>query len=117
MKSEQLQKSGKMFMISNEAMHNVMSLREKMADSENSAECIADLEHMIKIKESHLARAEWASCCANICNLAAQIDSELQMLQNILELLRNKDSTKASALLEDYIALLQESYKPEPEHW
>ncbi len=106
-----------MFMISKEAMHSVMSLREKIADPEKRAECIADVENMIKMKESHLARAEWGSCCGNICNLAPQIDSELQMLQNTLEVLRKEDSTKASSLLEDYIAFLQESYRPEPEHW
>ncbi len=106
-----------MFMISKEAMNSVMSLREKLADPEKRAECIADVENMIKMKESHLARAEWGSCCGNICNLAPQIDSELQMLQNILEVLRKEDSTKASSLLEDYIAFLQKSYIPEPEHW
>jgi hypothetical protein len=106
-----------MLMISKEAMHSVMSLREKIADPKKRAECIADVENMITIKESHLARAEWGSCCGNICNLASQIDSELQMLQNTLEVLRKGDRTKASSLLEDYIALLQKNYRPEPEHW
>ena len=106
-----------MFMISKETMNSVMSLREKIADPGKRAECIADVENMIKMKESHLARAEWGSCCGNICNLAPQIDSELQMLQNTLEVLRKGDSTKASSLLEDYIAFLQKNYSPEPDHW
>jgi len=106
-----------MFMISKETMNSVMSLREKIADPGKRAECIADVENMIKMKESHLARAEWGSCCGNICNLVPQIDSELQMLQNILEVLRNEDSTKAASLLEDYIAFLQKNYSPEPDHW
>jgi hypothetical protein len=106
-----------MLMISKETMHSVISLREKIADPEKRAECIADVENMIKIKESHLARAEWGSCCSNIGNLASQIDSELQMLQNILEVLRMGDSLKSGLLLEDYIAFLQENYRPEPEHW
>jgi hypothetical protein len=106
-----------MFIISKEAMHSVMSLREKISDTEKKAECLSELENMIKIKESHLARADWCSCCDNICSLAPQIDSELQMLQNTLEILRKGDSTKASSLLEDYIALLQKNYTPEPEHW
>jgi hypothetical protein len=105
-----------MFIISQEAMHSVMSLKEKIADPGRRAECLAELENMIKIKESHLARAEWSSCCSNMCNLRSQIDSELQMLQNILEVLRKGDSTKAASLLEGYIASLQESYTPEPEH-
>jgi hypothetical protein len=106
-----------MFMISKETMDSVMSLREKIADPKKKAECIVDVENMIKIKESHLARADWGSCCGNIRNLAPQIDSELQMLQNTLEALKKGDSTKASSLLEDYIALLQKNYTPEPEHW
>jgi len=106
-----------MFMISKETMNSVMSLRERIADPKKRAECIADVENMIEMKESHLARAEWGSCCGNIRNLAPQIDSELQMLRNTLEILRNGDSTKASSLLEDYIALLQKNYIPEPEHW
>jgi len=105
-----------MFIISKEAMHSVMSLREKIANPGKRAECIADVENMIKMKESHLARAEWGSCCGNICNLAPQIDSELQMPQNTLEVLRKEDSTKAGSLLEDYIAFLQENYRPEPDH-
>ena len=104
-------------MISKEAMESVISLKGKIADPEKKAECIADLENMIKIKQSHLARAEWGSCCGNICNLVPQIDNELQMLQNILEVLRGENSTKATSLLEDYLAFLQESYRPEPDHW
>ena len=106
-----------MFMISKETMNSVMSLREKMADPKKRVECIADVENMIEMKESHLARAEWGSCCGNIRNLAPQIDSELQILQKTLEALKKKDSPKAGSLLEDYIASLQKNYQPEPEHW
>jgi hypothetical protein len=106
-----------MFMISRETMQSVMSLREKMADPKKGSQCIADVENMIEMKESHLARAEWGSCCGNIRNLAPQIDGELQVLQNTLEALKKKDNPKASSLLEDYIALLKKNYTPEPEHW
>jgi hypothetical protein len=106
-----------MFMLSKETMQNVMSLKGKIGDPKKRAACIADVENMIEMKESHLARAEWGSCCGNIRDLAPQIDSELQVLQNTLEALKRKDSPKASALLEDYIALLHKNYTPEPEHW
>jgi hypothetical protein len=106
-----------MFMISKETMNSVMSLRENIADPKNKAECIAEVENMIKMKESHLARADWGSCCGNIRNLAPQIDTELQMLQNTLDVLKEGDSTKAASLLEDYIAFLHKNYTPEPEHW
>jgi hypothetical protein len=106
-----------MFMISKEAMGSVMSIREKIADPAKRAECIADVENMIRLKESHLARAEWGACCGNIYNLVPQLDNELQMLQKILEILRKEDSTKAAPLLEDYIAFLQKNYSPEPDRW
>jgi hypothetical protein len=106
-----------MFMISKETMQSVMSLKEKMADPKKKTECVADVENMIKMKESHLARAEWSSCCGNIRNLASQIDGELRLLQNILETLKSKDGKKASSLLDDYIALLKRNYTPEPERW
>jgi hypothetical protein len=94
-----------------------MSVRDKMADPKKEAECIAEVENMIRMKESHLARAEWGACCGNIRGLAPQIESELQILQNTLEALKQKNSQKASELLDDYIALLQKNYIPEPEHW
>jgi len=105
-----------MLMVSREAMKSVMSLREKIADPEKKAQCIADLESMIRTKESHLARAEWGSCCGNICNLASQIDDELKILQDTLEVLMRADFIKAASLLEKYIALLQKNYRPEPDH-
>ena len=106
-----------MFMLSKETMNSVMSLKEKIGDPKRRAECIAEVEDMIEMKESHLARAEWGSCCGNIRNLAAQIEGELHMLQNTLEALRKKDNPKASSLLDEYIALLKKNYTPEPEHW
>ncbi len=106
-----------MFMISKETMNSVMALKEKIGDPKRRAESIVEVENMIKMKESHLARAEWSSCCGNIRNLVPQIDSELQVLQNTLEALRKKDNPKASSLLEDYIASLKKNYTPEPEHW
>jgi hypothetical protein len=104
-----------MLIISKEAVHSAMSLKKKIGDPEKRSECIVDVENMIKIKESHIARAELASCCGNLYNLVPQIESELQMLQNILEVLRNGDSTKARSLLEDYIGFLQENYSPQPD--
>ncbi|MDH4068636.1 MAG: hypothetical protein OEU97_06905 [Dehalococcoidia bacterium] len=104
-------------MLSKETMNSVMSLKEKISDPKRRAECIAEVEDMIKMKESHLARADWGSCCGNIRNLAPQIEGELHVLQNTLEALKKKDSPKASSLLDEYIAMLKKNYTPEPEHW
>ena len=105
-----------MLMMSKEAMESVLALKEKMADPKKETECIADIENMIEIKQSHLARAEWGSCCGNICNLVPQIDNEIGMLQSILDALRGEDSKGAVSLLEDYIAFLRANYKAEPDH-
>ena len=105
-----------MFMISKETINSVMALREKMADPTKRAEYIARLEDMIRTKESHLARADWGTCCGNISNLVPQTESEIQMLRHILEVMRNGDDTKAASLLEDYISFLQKNYSPEPDH-
>ena len=106
-----------MLMISKEAMESVIAIREKVTDPKKKVECIADVENMIEIKQSHLARAEWGSCCGNICSLVPQIDNEIQMLQNILEALRRGDNERATSLLEDYIAFLQQNYEAEPDYW
>jgi hypothetical protein len=106
-----------MFMLSKETMNAATSLREKMADPKNKAESIAEVENMIRMKESHLARADWGACCGNIRNLSPQIESELRMLQNTLEVLKDGDNTTAVSLLDDYIAFLRKNYIPEPEHW
>ena len=106
-----------MLMIGREAINSVMSLKGDIADPAKRRACIARIDNMIAMKESHLARAEWGSCCGSICTLAPQIDSELQMLRNVLEALRSGDSAKASSLLDDYVAFLHRNYAPEPEHW
>jgi len=106
-----------MFTISKETMNGVISLREKTADPKNKAQCIAEVENMIKMKESHLARADWGACCGNIRNLSPQLESELEMLQKTLGALKEGNSTKAGSLLDDYISFLHKSYTPEPEHW
>ncbi|OIP27421.1 MAG: hypothetical protein CO103_01135 [Chloroflexi bacterium CG_4_9_14_3_um_filter_45_9] len=106
-----------MLMISKEAMESVIAIKDRLAHQGSEAECIADIENMIEIKQSHLARAEWGSCCGNICNLVSQIDNEIGMLQNILEALSANNNRRAASLLGDYIAYLQENYRPEPDHW
>ena len=106
-----------MLMIGRETMNSVMSLRQRIADPEQKAQCIADLESMIAMKEAHLARSEWGSCCGDICKLGPQIGAELKILQNTLEALMRADHIGTASLLDDYIALIDRSYTPEPDHW
>lgn len=105
-----------MFMISREAMARVMSLKDKLGDPRERAECIADVEDMVAAKEAMLARAEWGSCCGNICSLAPRLEHEIHMLHRILAHLE-EGSERAATVLDEYIALMQEGYTREPDHW
>jgi len=102
-----------MLIISRETVESVMATRQKMANPAKKAECIADIEKMIEIKESHLWRAEWPSCCTNICGLATQIESELGMLQDTLNAMKEGDDGKAASLLEDYLNFMEKNYELE----
>jgi len=103
-----------MLMISKEAMESVVAIKEKLANPEKKAGCIADIENMIEIKQSHLWRAEWgSSCCGNICALAPQIETEIEILQEILDALKKDDNSKATSLLQDYIPFLEKNYEAE----
>ena len=107
-----------MLMISKEAMESILAIRQKLDDPEKRAECIADIENMIEIKQSHLWRAEWGSCCGSICNLVSQIDNEMGILQEVLNAMEAGDDSKAASLLEDYIAFLEKHYEREhPNYW
>ena len=105
-------------MISKEAIESVMAIKEKLSDHEKKAECIADLENMIEIKDSHLYRADCSTCCGSICGLTYQIDSEMGMLQKVLDALRDNHDGEAVSLLGDYIVFLQKNYRSEhPNRW
>ena len=68
---------------------------------------------MIEMKQSHLARADWGSCCGNICGLVCLFEAEIEMLQSVLEAMQGNDGTKAVALLEDYVTFLNKNYESE----
>ncbi len=106
-----------MLMISREVIESVISTKEKLVNPAKKAECIADIENMIDIKQSHLLRAEWGSCCGNICNLVPGIETEIEMLQDTLNAMKEGSDGKANSLLEDYVVFLGKNYKIEPDHW
>ena len=107
-----------MFMSSKAAIESIAPLRQNLAKPEKKDACIAELEEMIRMKESHLERAEWASCCGDMYCLVPQIDSEISLLQDTLDTLKEGDRNRAVSLLEDYIAYMKKNYAPEhPNHW
>jgi len=103
-----------MLMISREAIEGIIAIKQKLADSGNKAECIADIEKTIEMKECHLWRADAGSCCANLGDVASQFEAEIEILQGALDALKENDTSKTVALLEDYLTFLEKNYEPEP---
>ena len=96
------------------ARTEIVAIREKLASAERKTECIAGIDKLIDIKESHIWRAEgMATCCGNICGLASLFESEIGFLRHALDALKENDSHKAAALLEDYLAFLEKNYLDE----
>ena len=102
-----------MLMISKEAVESIIGTKQKLANPGKKAECIADIENLIEMKQSHRERAERGSCCGSICNLVSQIDSEIELLQDALGAMKEDDDGKAVSLIQDYITFLEKNYEPE----
>jgi len=100
-------------MVSKEAMEEAMKVERKLAAPEKREESLADIEHMIEVKQSHLWRAELGSCAGGVCCITGQIEIESGILQDAAEALKSGDDGKAASLLGDYIAFLKEHYEPE----
>lgn len=96
-------------------MQSVIAIKHKLCDPEKKSECIADIERIVDVRQSHLWRADSLSpCCGGaICNLAAQFEAEIEILGDVLEALKGSHDSKAATLLEDYLAFLQKSYRSE----
>jgi len=102
-----------MWMVSKEVMEEAMEVKRKLADPEKREQSLADIEHMIEVKQSHLWRADVGSCCGALCNLSGQIEIESSILRDAAEALISGDDGKAASLLQGYIAFLKEHYEPE----
>lgn len=93
---------------------DITAIKGKLANPEKKEECIAEIEHMIEVKQSHIWRTEgMASCCGSVCNLASSFETEIGMLQSAVNATKENDSQKATALLEDYFAFLDKNYADE----
>jgi len=96
------------------AKKDITAIKEKLANPKKRTECIADIEKLIDMKQSHIWRVESiAPCCGNICGYASLFEAEIGILQGILDGLKKNDNDKAVALLEDYLAFLEKNYKDE----
>jgi len=83
----------------------VENLIARLADPARFDESRDELEKMLEIKSALLSRAADGiqPCCGTFCEIKTCLDSEVQVLQEALDALNEKDIDKASALLRDYI--------------
>jgi hypothetical protein len=92
---------------------DIRAIKKKLASPSKKAECMADVEKMIDIKQSHLWRADLGSCRGNICNISSQIDIEIGILRDALEAIKKDDNSKATSLLGNYVSFIEEYYEDE----
>ncbi len=91
-----------MLIISKEGVQN---LREKLLNSEEIEQCKDELKRMLDIKEASLWRAaDGGCCCCAVDNLSARLSWEVQLLEEALKAVEEKDHVKAAAILVDYAA-------------
>ena len=95
------------------AREKITAIEEKLANPEEKAECIADIKKLIDIKQSHIWRVNAAPCCGYICDLSPLFEAEVEILQSALNAVKESNSNKASTLLENYLAFLEENYEDE----
>lgn len=92
----------------------ITAIKEELANPEKKTECIAEIEKLIDMKQSHIWRVESvAPCCGHICDFASLFEAEIGILQGVLSAVKEGDNNKACTLLEDYLAFLDENYEDE----
>jgi hypothetical protein len=93
---------------------DITAIKEKLANPERKTECIANIKKLIDMKQSHIWRADAGSCGRNVCGLVVPLlEIEIETLQRALNAVKENDSDKAAALLEDYLAFLEKNYGDE----
>ncbi|UCH50775.1 MAG: hypothetical protein JSV54_07095 [Chloroflexota bacterium] len=98
--------------------NTVTATRQKAADPKKIKQAIKDVKKMLEIKEALLWRSEgMAPCCGSLNNVSAHLTREISILENTLSALENKNTAQATALLQQYISLLDTSCEcPQPNY-
>jgi hypothetical protein len=91
---------------------------QKIADSRKISQAIKDVKKMLEIKEALLWRSEGMTpCCGSLGNISAHLTREISVLENTLSALENNDTAQATALMQEYISLLDTSCEsPQPNY-
>jgi hypothetical protein len=92
---------------------DINMVKEKLASPLRKAECIADIEKMVDMKQSYVWRADMGSCRGSMCNISSQIEMEIGILRDAVEAIKENDNRKAGLLLENYLAFIEENYENE----
>ena len=104
----------KMFMIDKEGVRkDIRAIEEKLTSLSKKMECIADIEKIIDMKESHVWRADAGSCRGNVCDISSQIEIEIGILQDAVGSIKEGNNKRAVASLEDYVAFIEKYYNDE----
>jgi len=86
---------------------SIKAIREKLADPDNIKNVIATIKKIIEIKKALLWRADTDTCCGSLCNIAASLTREINMLENALNSIEDEKKSDAVQTLKEYEQLLK----------
>lgn len=89
------------------------AIKVKLTDSNEAAQGLADLRGIIKTKEEHLWRASVQCSYAGVVELSSLLEMELNMLNGAADAVENGNSARATTLLDDFLAFIDENYSDE----
>ena len=97
---------------------SVSAAKHKLDDPGKTQEVIDDVRRMLEIKQTLLWRSDaMAPCCGSLCSIASWLTHEVDILENTLAALENRDTSQAADLLDEYLHVLQANAEPiEPEY-
>lgn len=103
-----------MLMIDKEDVRQMVALtKRKLAAADLQEECVAGLQKLVDIKQSHMWRADHGSCVGNLCNISSLVDMEIKILQQTIEAVRAGYGHRASELLDSYLSFIDMHYDDE----
>jgi hypothetical protein len=91
----------------------IAATKGKLADPHKKEECIADIQKMVDIKQSHMWRSDMGSCVGSLCNISSLIDMEIGILEGAIEAIKSGDNNQATTLLDEYVAFVNVHYDNE----
>lgn len=91
----------------------VDAIKSKLADADDTAQGMADLQGIIATKEAHLWRASVHCSYARVVELGSLLEMELKFLYGAAEAIEQGNSGRAMGLLDDFLDFVDENYTDE----